>query len=412
MRRYAERLKKLLWASLIISIILHIILVTVFWVSGTSSVGTLPIFHDFSAYFQAGVKFINAESLYASTAEFPRPSSLPERYHGMEYLYPPIVVIIFIPLSFLSFWTAGLVWTLLSLMCISSSILYLYKLKGETLRLTSSLFLLLLIFGFYPVKQSIYMGQITLILTAVLTLSVSRMYSTPEALQDKALFAIFNVFPVFIKPYYAPILLPQIKDRQKMMFSGIFILILGLLSVFFFGPAENFEYLNVILEGRGRASSASIRWTGGPYEPLYVFGKFKYIPRLLFFTIVTIIGLITVNIESKKAERYLFVLGISTFLLLSPGAKYYTLVVMIPAILISFWEERARNSVYTFVPIMTALLIHSHKVLFQYSPLVLRRIGFLNLLIESGPYIQPAVWGVLSLFVLSAYRLLEIRFDL
>jgi hypothetical protein len=244
------------------------------------------------------------------------------------------------------------------------------------------------------------MGQVTLLLSAALVVVASSFYKK-ESVFDP----IFTIIPIFIKPYYAPVLLSQIKSYKKLLTSGIGFVILTAASVLLFGVDIYIEYIQIIFAGTGRGAASTIsEWSGGVYQPLFVFGDYQNITRVIGLLAVAVFGWIL----SKKdvySEKYLFILGISAIMLFAPGVKKYTLVATIPAILVGIWEEYSQNGGLIWIPLLSALLIHSHAYTVKFSLIILRRTEQLQSLTAIIPYIQPALWANILLLTYSIYRL-------
>lgn len=393
-------IRRLLLYLILLTLGIYPIGVLVFWTLGLSH----PSFFDSSAYYQSSYKFLNNYPIYASPSEFPIPPSLPEHLHSGPYgrnVYPPLVTLFFAPLSILGFWVSGWLWVSVSLLLLLSTAAYFYSQLNINIGNWEFIIAIWCISGFYVVKQSIYMGQITLILTSVLIISASFLYkNNPEGY----LASLMSAIPVFVKPYYATTLAHLLNDWKKVAVSAGTFLTLTATSMLVFGPDTYLIYLEVVTSGIARDGYHSVsEWSGGVYKPLFVFHQYTIVIQAISVLSVAGFSYYVSREDNILVQRYLFVLGISTLVIFTPGVKKYTLVTTIPAILVLLTEEYVRDNGIVIIPLLSILMIHSHAYFVKYSLIWLREFGQSSLTVII-PYVQPALWGSLLLFVLSIYR--------
>jgi hypothetical protein len=106
-----------------------------------------PKLHDFGAYYNAAVRWLDGAPLYRTTREVP---GLEAEISGeMPWLYPPIFVLIFVPFTILPPIVAGFVWNLLTLMFLIwsvSQLLYSFNIYPDR-KVTILIYLSVVSFG-------------------------------------------------------------------------------------------------------------------------------------------------------------------------------------------------------------------------------------------------------------------------
>ena len=118
-------------------------------------------------------------------------------YHGAEMvragqaaqlhdLHPPFEELLFVPLTYLSYLPAYVVWTFLNVVMMILSLVMLRKTFAETKRL-SRLFLILSVAAFAPVVRALIQGQDSVLLLLLVTLSVFLLASGRVVLAGAAL---------------------------------------------------------------------------------------------------------------------------------------------------------------------------------------------------------------------------------
>ena len=116
-----------------------------------------------------------------------------EEVVNVGFLYPPPTILYFIPLGFLSFKTALIVWTIFNLMIVLACIYFIYNLFLEEYQLNGVFLASILLLIMAPSLSTISFSQTNFIL--LLLLLLMRKYS------DSGISGLFLALAFFTKPY-------------------------------------------------------------------------------------------------------------------------------------------------------------------------------------------------------------------
>lgn len=191
------------------------------------------IYPDFRSYYFGAKNLTESINPYADSGNV----------FGV-FLYPPPTLFLFLPLTFLSLFIAGKLFTVLSILCFLTSVYLLLKIIKVKPGSNLGMFLLLLTFNFFPEKFTLGMGQIN----NFVLLSV--VFFIFFYLKEKQIISgVFLAIAVLIK--ISPIILllvPLMQKKWKIIFSFfIFIWIILLLSYLIIGREIFFYFFNVTL---------------------------------------------------------------------------------------------------------------------------------------------------------------------
>lgn len=142
-----------------------------------------------------------------------------------SYVYPPIVLLFFLPFTILTFQTAEIIWTILSLVFLLVSLKLLSSMLDIKFFSRLNLFLMSLVFISFPIKFSFGMGQINLFVLCLLVFSLWFFKRKKEFLSGVflGLSLAIKLFPLLLPVYF----LFQLK---KKVLLGLFVSFL--ISVF------------------------------------------------------------------------------------------------------------------------------------------------------------------------------------
>jgi hypothetical protein len=168
---------------------------------GTGAVGGI----DFKAYYIAADMLRQGRDFYdvelQSQEVLARGLPLNESF----YIYPPLLAILFVPLTTLPMHTAAQVWFFLNVVLYGVSLLVIWEALGLS-RLSKNLPLLwTLAFLFPPALYTIYKGQVNILILLLLAMTYW-LYSTGSqrsAGVALAVAAMVKVVPVLLWPYFA-----------------------------------------------------------------------------------------------------------------------------------------------------------------------------------------------------------------
>jgi len=168
---------------------------------GTGAVGGI----DFKAYYIAADMLRQGKDFYdveqQSQEVLARGLPLNESF----YIYPPLLAVLFVPLTALPMHTAAQVWFFLNVVLYGVSLLVMWHALGLG-RLSRNLPLLwTLAFLFPPALYTIYKGQVNILLLLLLAMTYWLCSRSSQRSAGVALgvAAMVKVLPIFLLPYFA-----------------------------------------------------------------------------------------------------------------------------------------------------------------------------------------------------------------
>ncbi|KAB7515335.1 glycosyltransferase family 87 protein [Halosegnis rubeus] len=385
--------KRILWGLFFLPFVLYIPVNL-----GLLSIGIVELkLHDFGAYYNAAVRWLHNAPLYQTTQEIP---ALDAQISGsMPYLYPPIVVLIFVPFTFLPPVISGVVWDLTILTFLIWSVSMLISTFNVTINRRKKLLLYFAVASFGPTITWMKAGQISGLLAALLCLSGATLRSNRHGLSGA-----FTTLGGIVKPFYATSGAHLLRHRKRFLsavVSGAAILLFGLLV---FGVDTHLEYLDVLRQGKGwETATGPTNWNAGHFNPFYILGPLKHLPR-----IIIVLGTAGLALYSNKTEipiEYIFALGVSIVPLAGPTTNTLALSASIPAILMVGFYELEHNGEFPKILAISTLLIHIHpytvEFVSKFGPQIYPPLKILTPVI---PLLQPALYGMGLLVGYLVYR--------
>jgi alpha-1,2-mannosyltransferase len=204
-------------------LIWSLFLASFFWLLKALFLGFYP---DFSVYYDSSKYFLSGQNLYEGSKMF------------TSFVYPPEVLLLFLPFTFLNFQTAEIIWIILSLVMFFCSLFLLSKVFEEKLFSKLNLILMALSFVSFPVKFTLGMGQINMMILLLLTLCLYFLKHEKEFLSGifLGLSLVIKLFPSLLPFYF-------LFKLQKMVLLGIFVsLLVTLVLVLVFVPHDIYLY--------------------------------------------------------------------------------------------------------------------------------------------------------------------------
>ncbi|WP_259519559.1 glycosyltransferase family 87 protein [Halanaeroarchaeum sp. HSR-CO] len=346
-------------------------------------------YQDYSVYAEAVDDWLAGDPIYTPNED--------GGFWG-QYLYPPVFLVLFRPLSGLGHYEAGLAWGVFSVLLLWLALQVVASRLDVHLEWWERLLGLWLLVGFHPLVLSVKLGQTAGFLGALLTVALAGLLGDDRvsASLSGALTAVVGLF----KFAYAPVGAHLLVDRRRFagaLGAGLF---LGGLSIALFGFAENLAYLDVLRWGVERGSGSRV-----PKPSLWLapyFRQLHWLPGALFVR-VGIAALVTVGaILSSDADREVFALGVATFLLVTPLPYVYYFVAALPALIALLAVELDRDGVPSIpIVVLFSLQVHAYGLRFL-GGIVADVLGGAPDLVY--PLLQPGLWGVVLFFALAAYR--------
>lgn len=173
---------------------------------------TLNNYPDFRLNYLGAVQYMHGINPYLHSAT------------PVTFIYPPSILFIYIPLSFLSIENAQIVFTILSILCFLASIFILFKLFKLSFFSNLGLLFLILALNFFPEKFTLGMGQINNLVLLCVCLFLY-FYNFKKDIVSGTFISIavvIKLFPLLLIPYLV------IKKKWKILgaFTGVFLFFL------------------------------------------------------------------------------------------------------------------------------------------------------------------------------------------
>lgn len=351
-------------------------------------------FWDFGAYNSATTRWLTGESVYVRNED--------GGFHS-TYLYPPVVLLLFLPFTSLTFNAAALAWELSVVLFLWGSLQLAIGALGLDLRWWERLASLWLLLGFQPLLLGIKLGQTPAFLTGLLCLALA-FALTDERGGNEFVSGFLTALAAGVKLPYAPAGAHLLRGRRRFLGAIVGGLSFVAVSVAVFGSATNLQFLDVLQWGIEAGSSArSPRlWLPPYYRPFFS------IPHATAIRVLLAGGIsAAVLLAGEGVERESFALGAAAVPLLAPQTYAYYFVATIPAVVALVAAELDRAGRPTVPLVGFALLgVHSYglklatEVLPSWIPPNPEFVVLLTM-------VQPGLWGNWLLVGFAGVRVLE-----
>lgn len=407
------RFEHILGVFALLAILVYPLVNLVLEVSGLM---TGPRLNDFGAYYQAGLRILEGYPLYAKSAGYPELAVYP--FPNMGYLYHPIISLGFIPFSLLPFTIAGFLWNVVCLTILWRAVISLLRALEVNLTRVREALVLWILVGFAPTITWLKLGQISGFLAALLCFSgasvISQQKLPPE--ERSSFSGAYIVVAGLIKPFYLPAGAYLLLDRRRIISAFFTFLTLIIAGIAIFGIHTNVEYIEVLMRGKGWSPGGS--WNATNFRPLVALG-WMALPVKILVTISMVgttifartrlrIGRAVSTVTTRRGEQLLFGLSTAIIPIVTPSSNVLALNALIPAFVIILVSEVRRPDGWLAIPFLALLLVQIHpytiELIAKFGPQYIPEISVLRPYL---PWIQPAVWGVLLLVGLIAFRLFD-----
>ncbi|MFB6193732.1 MAG: glycosyltransferase family 87 protein [Halobaculum sp.] len=345
-------------------------------------------FWDFGAYRSATARWLRGESIYVRNEQ--------GGFHG-KYLYPPLVLVGFLPLSGLTFHAAGLVWAVGGLVVLWGGVQLALDALGVRLAALERVGLFWLLAGFQPVLLTVKMGQTATYLAGLLCVALAVTLTGDHA--GRVTGGAITALVAAIKLPYAPVGAHLLRERRRLAGAVALGATFVGASVAVFGIEPNREFLAVLRWGiESGSSSRSPRLWLPPY-----FRPFHGVPRPTGVRLL-IAGCVALAAAASgpRMDREAFAVGAAAVPLLAPQTYAYYLTACLPAVLALTAAELDRDG-SPAIPVVAGTLaaVHSHGLhllvtLVPPLPPLARPLIVL---------LQPGLWAVWLLVGLATARL-------
>ena len=337
---------------------------------------TVSSWQDFSVYYSS------AKTMFSSDMSL------------HNYLYPPISLVVFFPFVLFPYVTAGKIWTIVSLMSLLISLWTFLKLYNEHKNIYVILIAGILVSNFFPVKFTLGMGQINIIILLILTIAYSAIVQNKSRLCG-VLFGVsltLKYFPLFIPIYFIV--------RKK--WTLLLVLLMTVLSLFgigvvFFTPAVSIHFVEQTLPVLTSSLKTDYynQALSGFLLRTFSLSSLEYNIVRIFVSILMIICTVWV-IAKKQFDKKFQLLEVSTFITLSLllntfSWQHHFVLLLLPLGVTYFLLKKLQVSWgYFLILICSYLLVAMNAKSPQDLPVIFQSHVF---------------WGALLLWVFDLYLL-------
>ncbi|MFQ3318459.1 MAG: alpha-1,2-mannosyltransferase [Natronomonas sp.] len=359
-------------------------------------------FYDFGVYRTAVAHWEAGEALYVPNED--------GGYHG-SYLYPPVFVLLFVPLSDMAFRQAAIVWNAVSVALLWVGLQALVATYRVRLAWYERGLLLWAILGFQPVILSMRLGQVSVFLAGLLAVALAAMRHAENGTGGPAAqyaSGALTAVPGTMKLIFAPAGAHLLQNRRRFAGAVGMGLTLLVVSVAVFGVDSHRAYLDVLAWGKGWGESRDPRlWGVAYYRPLYVIGATaSLVVRFALAALISVLALLTTD-EGLDSE--VFALGVAAIPFIAPRAYTQDLAIFLPVVVVLIASELSRNDGgRPLVPVIGLWLaaVHAYGLYALVNVLPGRVPGGAFIAAHAG-YLQPGLWATLLLMGLPLVRVIQ-----
>jgi len=361
------------------------------WLQSAGIAGRFGYF-DLGAYRSAVNNWLAGDPLYVENDD--------GGYHG-SYLYPPVFVLLFVPVAEtsllgLSFRQAGVLLNVVSVGLLWAGLQAAVAGFGLSLAWYERGLLLWAVAGFGPVIVSMQLAQVSVFLAALLTFGlVGVLYDDePDGRLAACTAGAATAVAGTMKLVYAPVGAHLLQDRRRFAAAVATGLALAGLSVTVFGVDSHLRYLDVLTWGKGwgesRAPYPPYLWLPPYYRPFHAVGATAgLVARAGLTAAITAVALLSADAD---VEVETFALGAAAIPLIAPRAYTQDLAVLLPAAVALLATELRRADGRPLVPVVGVWLAAVHAY------------GLLALVVLLNDHVVPALNGLLPWAVAPAAR--------
>jgi alpha-1,2-mannosyltransferase len=358
-------------------------------------------FYDLGAYRSAVSAWHAGDPLYVPNDD--------GGYHG-SYLYPPVYVLLFAPLSELPFRQAGVAWNALSVALLWGGLQAVVAAYGCRLAWYERGLLLWAILGFHPVILSMRLAQVSVFLAGVLSVTLAALIYADRADGDQRLQYLAGAATAVagtVKLVYAPTGAHLLANRRRFAAAVLTGVALLAVSLGVFGVDTHRAYLDVLAWGKGWGGGRPPSlWLPAYFRPLYVLGgTLSLVVKLGLSAVVAALAWLAAG---EGVDDTVFGLGVGATPLLAPRLYTQDLTLVLPAAVVVLATELRRDGGYPTVPVLAVGLAAVHAYgLYLLVEVLPDRLPFGETLLDAAPMLQPGLWAAVLLAVLAGWRIAE-----
>jgi hypothetical protein len=363
-------------------------------------VTTGPRLIDFGAYYNAARRLVVGNAIYGFE---PAPAPYAGFSADMGYLYPPVFLPVFVPLTLFPPVVAGVVWNALALSLLFAGVVSLVGSYEPTASPEWQLAACYCALGFAPTVTWLKLGQVSGAVAGLLCLAAAGLRR-----DNATVSGVVTTVGASVKPFYLPTGAHLLHDRRRFAGAVAGGVVLAGTSVVAFGIDTHRAYLGVIRDGKGWEATAvpPSEWFATVFTPFYTLGSFALAAKVC--VLVFVVAVTLVSLRRGHPAEYSFALGAVTVPLAAPSTNVLALNALVPAVLVLLLTDLTDHGSVS-VPVVAAVgvvQIHPYTVEFvaKFGPTVTDAV---DRLVPLLPVVQPALWGTAVLFVAAVWRVLR-----
>jgi len=361
-----------------------------------------PNFFDFGVFYQIGEAVLEGKPLYSTPLD-----NIPNT--GSRYLYPPVIALLFVPFTLISYEVAGWLWIASSLIALLAGVYSLVNACSPGLSRRNKAIILLLTVLYYPVYGWINLGQITGFLVASLCFA-GTVICNQRGESRSAIANLLIVLPSIVKIIYSPGLAYLLRDKRRLLQGVTFGSVLLGTGFVIFGIDAHLEYISVLRAGKGWGTFNLYEdaWAN-TYLPLYFLGQLR-LPAIAIISVgIAGLAIKSSRVDDISIDRCLFALGVISISLLSPSPSLLIVNTVIPGAIVVILTARNQNAPYLYLPLFSLALIQVHPIIAGGMTEGIVQNNVPDIIYPTLYYLmQPAMWGVMLLMGFTVYRICKI----
>jgi hypothetical protein len=272
---------------------------------------------------------------------------------NVGFQYPPPTMLLFMPLGYLSYQPAMIIWTVFNLFFLIGSIYLIYTLFFKRQKLYELILVLILFFIYSPVRLNMYNSQTNFILLFLLILFIKCEYTRFAG--------IFLALAIVIKPFMIIFIVPFIlkKNWDAIKYFILSLLLIAILTVIVFGivPFKTYVFDNPITQRLPKW--VLFQDSNQSLQGFLLQNKMIHIDKLYIYSIISfVIFILTIFYVKFLFQRKLFdyiwsILLIVTLLVYPNTWNHYGVLLLF--ILFQFFDTKGQLgfNMYWAIPIIT-----------------------------------------------------------
>jgi hypothetical protein len=349
---------------------------------------------DFSQYFYGLKTIIHGLNPYIADQNSLTPT-----------VYPPFVLLLLFPFSFLPIFLAGKIWTIFSIIFLFSGVYLIFRIYNKKIFSSVGFVILGLVCLSFPVKFTLGMGQINNLILFLFVLSIYFLEKKKKYFSSLflALSLAIKLFPIFFPLYFL------LKRKWTLLFFTFTTIGLFYLASFLIDPKINiYFYKNILptfLSGwkTDYYNQSLTGFIGRSITEDFIRSSIRYFLSALFI-FVSFLVIYKSHINQKLANMHLGLL-VSLNLIVSNFSWQHHFVFMIfPFIITLFYIQKIKKNLKFLLWLFIAYILISFN---------LKDPNAVPILLQSHVFYGAVLLWILQVFLIwKGSRKLQPRFPL